>query len=205
MRIESQRLRPRDDLRPGNGIEHPALMAVREARDWGVQLVPYIEHMGAWIIDDYKVMAAFDGLVADGTLETTFPSGDIDSPDDFLIFAKSRGTMMTFLYTEEQLAGFAWLSHLQQGWALGNFALLKRVWGPESLIIGRALLNLWFHMERGDAPVFETIGGVTPSDNRRALAYIKRLGFTLVGNLPVGETGMTISYLTQDQFYGRRQ
>lgn len=167
-------------------------------------LVPYVELDGTRTLTNSQVMAGFHGLQSDGTLDTVFPGGEILEPDDFLHFAKHGGWAMTFIYAEDRLAGFAWLSHQQRGWALGNFALLKTVWGARAIEIGEMVLNLWFHMEHGGEMLWQTIGGVTPSANRRAIAFIRRLGFTLVGEIPVGDDRLTVSHLTRGQFYGRR-
>lgn len=173
-------------------------------RNGDVLLVPYVELEGRRTLTDSQVIAGFDGLVSDGLVETVFPSGEITEPDDFLTFARSPGVLMTFIYAREQLAGFSWLSHLQRNWALGNFALYRSVWGPKSTEIGKTMLNLWFHMEHQGRLCWQTIGGITPSENRRAIAYIRRLGFTIIGEIPVGTERLTISHLTRGAFYGRR-
>lgn len=172
-------------------------------------IVPYVLSNGAWTISDTEICKAHDQLFRDGTLETIFPQSAPISPDDLCAFFKAPGILPQFVYEyKEQIGpmmGFAWLSDLRQKWALGNFATFRPHWGRRTLEMGRNVLNLWFRMEHHGEPVFDTIGGVTPSRNRLAVQYIEHLGFTVLGEIPIGDKSVTISYMTREQFDGWRR
>lgn len=62
--------------------------------------------------------------------------------------------------------------------ALGNFLLFKKYWDSEqSTKIGLQILDGWFaHLD--------TVAGVTPVTNERALRFAHKMGFVSVGVLP---------------------
>ena len=64
--------------------------------------------------------------------------------------------------------------------AIGNFLLFRKYWnGDDSIDIGRIGLRHWF-TDFG----LDIIVGTTPKLNRAALAYVHRLGFTSIGEIP---------------------
>jgi hypothetical protein len=64
--------------------------------------------------------------------------------------------------------------------AVGNFLFFHEYWHrQDSLQLGHAVLNHWFGVMD-----FDVIAGVTPRGNRAAIAFIKRLGFQIVGDIP---------------------
>lgn len=89
--------------------------------------------------------------------------------------------------------------------ALGNFLLFKNYWHDEdSTRIGGVILDSWFQY-------LDTIAGVTPEKNERALRYVEHMGFTRVGTIPGfasyrGETcGSVATYMTRRGWMARRE
>jgi len=89
--------------------------------------------------------------------------------------------------------------------ALGNFLLFKKYWGHEDATrIGAIILDTWFKD-------LETVGGVTPELNDRALRFIEEMGFTRLGVIPGfssyrGEQcGSVATYQTRRMWMQRRE
>ena len=166
-------------------------------------VMPYVDDGGAWTRSDVEVLYFFNDFVADGLLETVFPAADLVDGDDFLAFAKHPAILMAFIYADDQPAGFVWLSDIKQKWALGNFALLKWTWGKRTLNIGHMVLDYWFGLTSFGSPVLETITGVIPAWNKRAVHYVQKIGFQVLGDIPIGDQAITVSYITRGMNHGR--
>lgn len=64
--------------------------------------------------------------------------------------------------------------------AVGNFLFFREYWDRhDTQQLGQAVLDHWF-----GTMGFDVIAGVTPRTNRAAIAFIKRLGFQLIGDVP---------------------
>lgn len=89
--------------------------------------------------------------------------------------------------------------------ALGNFLLFKNYWhGEDSTRVGGVILDSWFQY-------LDTIAGVTPEKNERALRFVQHMGFIRIGVIPGfasyrGETcGSVATYLTRRNWMARRE
>lgn len=158
-----------------------------------IELIPYTELDGAWSVPDSLVRVAWAQLERDGLVPTVFPGADIADADDFLEFFKLPGILPVFFAAEDKLLGFAWLSNIAHNSAWANFACFKASWGKHTIASGEKVIGYWF----GLGPI-EVLVGTTPASNRKALAFIRKLGFTSIGTIPRiahGGDGMVISYL----------
>ena len=50
--------------------------------------------------------------------------------------------------------------------------------------VGKAMLDYWFKFPGPDGPLFDVIIGMIPKFNEKAQAFIERLGFQRVGEIP---------------------
>ncbi len=89
--------------------------------------------------------------------------------------------------------------------ALGNFLLFKNYWASaDNTRIGALILDAWFSE-------LETIAGVTPEKNIRALRFIEHMGFEKLGVVPGfssyrGETcGSVVTHMTRRAWLQRRE
>lgn len=88
---------------------------------------------------------------------------------------------------------------------LGNFLLFKKYWdSDQSVKIAALILDSWFaHLN--------TVAGVTPALNLRAVRFIEKMGFTLLGEIPGfasyrGEScGSITSYQTKSMWMEHRE
>jgi hypothetical protein len=89
--------------------------------------------------------------------------------------------------------------------ALGNFLLFKNYWHDvDATRVGALILDSWFQH-------LDTVAGVTPEKNDRALRFIEHLGFVRIGTIPGfasyrGEgCGSVASYMTRRIWMARRE
>ena len=167
----------------------------------GKRIIPYVCIDGAMTVPDTSVKWCYDQMVKEGLLKTVFPEGI--GRDEFVAFTKSPAVLPQFIYDDKTIAGFTWLSEIGRNSAVGNFCFFKSHWGygiPEE--IGRDVLDYWFSFPGKDGPLFDVIVGKTPEWNRRAVKYIERLGFNILGTIPYLSRGrgMIISYKTRQEW-----
>jgi RimJ/RimL family protein N-acetyltransferase len=142
------------------------------------------------------VRAFYDISVRDGTTKTVFFDGSIHSRDMFLETVKAPSNIVCFFFRgrSEVPEAFAWLNALGGHTAFAHFSILKSAWGGAALEFGRMALDYWFSFNRADgSPLLHLILGTIPSVNRRAIRYVKALGFRSCGaipNLVAGRNGL---------------
>lgn len=83
---------------------------------------------------------------------------------------------------------------------VAGFLFFKQYWNHKDADeAGHKVLEYWF-----DTLGLDVVGGITPKLNRPALAYIHRLGFVSIGDIPHfstikgHESPATVSYLTRE-------
>lgn len=112
--------------------------------------------------------------------------------------------------TAVEHAGMLILAHILRNdivkRAVGNFLFFKEYWHRhDSLELGRAVLDHWFGVMD-----FDVIAGVTPRLNRAAVAFIKRLGFQIMGDVPNftmyegKRCASASSYMTREMWAARK-
>ncbi len=149
-----------------------------------INVLPYVELNGKWIVDDSVIASVFYKMVSDGTAETVFYEGEILSPEDFIRVLKSPGNLPCLVFVDEVIQGIAWLNELKGNHATAHFCVFKESWGQNSKDMGLAVLKYWFSFENNGKPLLDVILGVTPSEYRFALKFITDLGFKVVGEVP---------------------
>ena len=150
-------------------------------------------------VPDSVIKNCWDQMVSDGTNNVVFHD-ELCNSDLFLQFIKSSAILPQFILYNQTIAGFTWLSEIGKNSAVGNFCFFKPFWGygiPEEL--GQMVLDYWFSFPGKDKPLFDIIIGKTPEWNRKAVSYIKKLDFTILGTIPYLSRGrgMVISYKTR--------
>ncbi len=110
----------------------------------------------------------YDHLVDDGApaAELFYPA---EHPGIFHLLAR-EGDEVLGLYITNRINAATWEVH---------HALLPCAWGDRALAVGRAY-EAWMWENTGA----QTLLGFTPSCNRLALRYARRLGMTVRGQIP---------------------
>jgi hypothetical protein len=157
----------------------------------GVVLIPYVEINGARVISDDVIHGFYDILDEEGSRDVVFGSPKYDK-EGFVKMLKSPRNLPVFIYdSEDQTAlGLAWINgHLK-------IATVKR----KTIQMGQAVMRYWFALG-GDDPVIDVIVGNIPSSNKRAIRYVQRLGWTVLGEIPqiAYDGAMTVTYIERDQ------
>jgi len=163
------------------------------------RIIPYVNLNGSMTLADSTVKQCWDKMINDGTAKVVFPDG-INNAEEFLSFMKSPFILPQLIFYKNEVAGFTWLSEVCKNSAVGNFCFFKPFWGygiPEEL--GQLVLDYWFAFPGKDGPLFDVIVGKTPEGNRKAIQYIQKIGFTILGAIPYLSRGrgMVISYKTR--------
>lgn len=180
---QAERQRSGDDLRGRDGVG-------------SAHITPYVLlSTGQWTVPDHVLAALWDEMDRDATL------GSIRSPvlqdaGDWVRFLQDRNifAVIAGVVLNEALypAGVCWLSHVGKGHASAHFTFLKRFWGRTDML-ARAVLAYWDGMRADDgSPSLRVIIGGTPAGNRLACAFVKRVGFTVLGEIPYLADGESV-------------
>jgi RimJ/RimL family protein N-acetyltransferase len=130
--------------------------------------------------------------------------------DEFVHFAEHDAVTSIFLdQTNGRYVGLAWLTNIEDCDTLrkgiGSFCFFRDYWSaPLTKVFGDICLSQWFALVE-----MTMIYGITPSVNRLAIRYCKRLGFNYLAEIPgfVSYDGETVAAkictLTRGQFEAR--
>lgn len=160
-----------------------------------IQIIPYAPMAeDVYNIPDDAIAGVWQKCVEQKLNNIVFHDGSVKSEKDFIATMKRNGNLPAFAY-DGNVLGFAWLNDIAKNRAVGHFCMFRETWGYQSLEIGKRFIEYWFSMKDKGRPIFDVIIGNTPPENKKAIGYIKRLGFEVVGHIPyVG----VISYKERD-------
>lgn len=173
-----------------------------------MQIVGYVEVDGVRTFSDRTMNAIYETLVKERTLDIVFSDDRIETFPQFLEVMKNPVNIVSLILIEGEIVGVAWLNQAHKNHAFVHYALFKKVWGIHTLQIADACLNYWFSFTGADGQLMiDVLLGQTPEWNRRAINYTKRLGWTVLGTVPLiaNGHGLIISYLTREQYYEQKR
>ncbi len=103
--------------------------------------------------------------------------------------------MFVFRTGGQKPIGIAWLNGLGKNYAFAHFFFLKEAWGRESFEAGQIIQRYWFSL--GDEQLFKVLIGNIPSVNKPAIDFVKKLGWTVLGEIPYMARGgkMTLTFM----------
>lgn len=149
-----------------------------------INLWPYSKVNDKWTLDDEVLLLLFQKIKAQGLEKVLFYDGSVKDWQSFIAMMKSKDVTPVIPYDDTGILGIAWLTSGHNDWAFGHFCMLKETWGKKSLKVGRLILKYWFSLSINDKAIFKTIIGITPPNNEKALKYIEKIGFNLLGEIP---------------------
>jgi len=168
----------------------------------GIRLVPYVKLDGAYILTDAYLHWLWARFEEEGTAEKVWLVGEVAGGDAFVEYMRMPGNLPIFFFevANHKPLGMAWLNGISGNHAFVHHALLKASWGRLTDSIAHAAFRYWFGMTADQNGILDVIIGQTPSNNRKAVKFLKRVGFTVIGEIPkiAGGDAMTISYLERD-------
>lgn len=158
----------------------------------GIRILPYVEINGARTVSDDFMRKLFEQMVEEGSLGQVFYQGEVKTADEFLAFMKQPANFPLIAFSFELPAAVAWLNGIGKNHAFCHHWFYRRTWGQGSKKVAEAILEYWFSWE-----FLDVLLGLTPEKNHRAVAFAKRLGFTVLGSVPriAGGEAAIISYL----------
>ena len=161
-----------------------------------IEILPYVELNGAWSLPDTAMAGIFEQLVMDGTAGTVFSDGDVKCAKDFVTLCKNPNNLPAIVYVDKECGGIGWVNGLTKDRAFAHYAFFKSQWGHNTTGMAKALINYWFQ----DEFPFNMLIGQTPVWNRRAVKFLERIGFTVLGVLPATPKGhgVVISYILKE-------
>ena len=184
-------------------------------RDWaeqflhgrdGVRLLPYAKVDGQWTLPDEDVCAWWFLLKRDRTVGRVFPDAEVASMGEWVMHCQ-RNLLIAFSDGRQYL-GVAWLNNIKPESAMAHYAFFRESWGTHVRTMMRLGLDYWFAMPGDDkGRRLQTIVGMTPTHNRLAIRQLHELGFHILGDIPhmCSRGAVTLSYLTRDAHYGRKE
>ena len=153
-----------------------------------VGLVPYsfiMEPDGwRWTVSDEIALGMIREAMTDGSFASVFVDGAVTTPEQCLVVLKKQNNIPAFFFVGKQPIGVAWINGCSDNRAFGHFMFLRRAWGKHTAKAGKIVLDYWFSFRAGDDKLFDVILGVVPSQNTRAVEYVKKLGFVVLGDVP---------------------
>lgn len=146
-------------------------------------------------------------LVDDGLAEHVFHDASVGDEDEFIAFAGAPGRAFYAVYSGGDPAALFWLDGRAGRSARIHFAVLREFFGSPARVIGFYVTDWLLSVTGSDGrPLIDVLVGVTPATNRAALAFVRDLGFTVLGEVPHAapltggrSTGAVVSYLTRKE------
>jgi hypothetical protein len=182
----TERQRAGDDLRRRDGIGR-------------IHVAPYVRAGEEWTVPENVLRYIWQDMEREHTI-ASIRGEAIPDEDAWVTFLQSQQIFPVIVYVVLNegvyAAGACWLSHLGKHNAFAHFTFLKRFWGRTEQL-ARAVLEYWDGLRRDDGtPLLKCLVGGTPSENRLAVAFARRMGFTVLGAIPWmhDEDAIVVSY-----------
>jgi hypothetical protein len=144
-----------------------------------IALVPYAKVGEEWSLPDEFILALAVQMKQEGVFHKVFYDGLVVSPEEFLAAMQRPGIAAVFFFDGHEPIGFAWLNGFVGGLAFVHFCGLRAARG-KTLNGGRLAFAYWMKV----FTFLSVILGVTPANNKLALRYIKKVGMTVLGEIP---------------------
>jgi len=149
-----------------------------------IKVKPYMIVDGIPTFPDSVIKSFWDQMEVDGTIETVFCDGKINTREQWLANVKSGGTVFCIAIRDGDPVGLGWINRMEKKKAWGHFCLFSNGWGLGSEQIGKAMLNFFFGLDNGKA--FDIFMGMLPTSNQAAVAYLVKCGANIIGKVRNG-------------------
>lgn len=152
-----------------------------------VQIIPYCEVDGIATFTNSEILGFYDQMVRIGVADTVFSDGQINSREEWLRTAKQPENFLFIVYVGEEVVGVAWLNRVEAKKARFHYCMFYNGWKKGSVEIGRQVLEILTSKKtpKGEY-LFDMLTGLTPSSNKRAIRYMKKCNWKVVGEMPFG-------------------
>lgn len=138
---------------------------------------------GARTLPDTFLEDVFDEMIVQGLVSTVFAGTNIKDAEDFRNMMRHPSNIPVFVVHGTRCIGFAWLNGVGATYAYGHFCTF-----PNDVMsatdMGEMVMGYWWSLKKADEYVLHVILGTIPCFNLRAIAYIQKIGFVKVGEIP---------------------
>lgn len=133
-------------------------------------------------ITDQELAAAWDAMGA--KQRVVFHEDDVKDAHEFIDLARDESVHFWFAEVDGKTAAITWLNSFEGFAARVHHCFFKGFYG-QAATIARDAIQQMFVLKRVDGrPLVRTIFGLTPSDNVLAVKMAKRVGMTIVAEIP---------------------
>lgn len=134
------------------------------------------------MLPDGVLLAIANAAHAEGKLQRVFIEGGVKTPYELVEMFKKPGNLPVFVFNGTQCAGFGWLNGIAGNRAFAHFCMLDGA-GETTLRAFKMLLGYWMSLG-GNEPIFDTLIGIIPASNERAVSFAQAAGCVVVGVIP---------------------
>lgn len=178
-------------------------------------VIPYTYMGDRWTISDPIMDGIWTEAEKANLHKHVFPIW-VQDAESFTGWCKSGKQLVHTIWNgQQQIECLAWLTDIGINSAWAHHACFPCTWGKNSVDVMRESFRYWFNFADGDGrPMFDVLLGMTPSYNRLAVKFARKVGMTVLGEIPairsiegreVDRTGAVVSYLTREAFNGREE
>lgn len=139
-----------------------------------------MEFEDGWTLPNEVIEHYYRLAVRGGVFRNTFYDGRVRTGSDFRDKMQSSRNHPVFVTVSEEPAGVAWLNDVTANYAFAHFFVLPEYWGADSVRMGRLVIDYWM----GISGQLEFLIGMIPGFNRIAAAFVKRIGFQEMCEIP---------------------
>jgi hypothetical protein len=137
-----------------------------------------------WTLDDDVLLSIANTVCREGKLSTVFLEGGIRTPEDVVEMFKRPSNLPVFAFRGTEPLGFGWLNGISHNRAFAHFCMLNAAHGRAAFRTMKLFFSYWMGMRSGGEPIFDTLLGVVPETNERAIRFVERCGCVRVGVIP---------------------
>lgn len=119
------------------------------------------------------VRQSFVIMEADGTVDTVFYDGGVETPEDFVRFLFQPGTLPFVVFGDDLPVALSWVNQITGRAGHGHVVVFRAAWGRRNTErIGRAIFQTLLWSQDADGYLFDVLLGICPTRN----ALVWKLG-----------------------------
>lgn len=153
----------------------------------GLKIIPYTATDGVPTFTDSFIKGLFHRMEEEDAAGAVFYDGSVTCADDFLKTMKFGKNSLFVVEFQGKLAGCVWLNNFEVRRADFHFCFFSPLQGRDAIEAGREIVSELLTMTKDNGEyIFDLFVGLTPTTNRAAIRWCRRMGFSTLGVLPAG-------------------
>lgn len=147
-------------------------------------VIPYFKTKNGWSIPEADMCFLFQMFKKDNLINTMFPFGGINDEIDFITWFRNPGNTMQVIRDDEGPLMLFWINNKNGKSFYFHFACLKRGWGKRTSELFQKAVSSIFSLKYNGKRIFDVGIGTMDSRNRMAINFVKKIGITILGDIP---------------------